>query len=101
MPFVVLFAAVAIPVIFVGSAWMGALAWRILRPEVPPLLGPDEPSFRAHLAEQGVTVRVGAREIRADVRFRERHARPAYRFERGRGTGLPAGWLADMRVRCN
>lgn len=45
---------------------------------------------------------VGARDIRATVRYREYHLRAAaYRYERGRRGQVPRLWMADVERRMN
>ena len=101
MVYAAVFGGVFLPLLFGVVTWALVTAYRLFGPdeaEIP--LGPDEPVVRAHLAAQGVAVRVGAREIRADVRYRERHERrPAYRYPVG--AGMPAAWVADVAARRN
>lgn len=103
MPYYALLLGLLVPILFVLITWVAVTAYRLYGPEELPLpLEPDHPQVRLELVEQGVAVRVGAREIRADLRYRERHTRaPSYRFERGRGDGLPPAWVQDIAHRCN
>ena len=101
MVYAAVFGGVFLPLAFGLFVWVLVTAYRLFGPEeaVVPL-GPDEPVVRAHLAARGVPVRVGAREIRADLRYRERHGRaPAYRYPVG--AGLPAAWVQDAAARRN
>ena len=61
-----------------------------------------DPAMRAALARLAGTHRMSARDIRADLRARERAAHPPpYVFGRAGRTGLPTVWVQDVCARCN
>ena len=96
------FAGVLVPTVVALAVWVGLIAFRLLREEPPSPAITPEPSMREALRRDGGGIRVGAREIRADLRHRERHGRnPAYRFEKGARSGLPTAWMQDAARRCN
>jgi hypothetical protein len=96
------FAGVLVPVLVALAVWVGLTAFRLLREEPADPVFTSEPMLREALRREGMGMRVGAREIRADLRHRERHGRtPAYRFEKSHRSGLPPAWMLDATRRCN
>ncbi len=97
---IAVFAGVFVPTFVAVAVWAVVTALRVLRepaPELHDLMPEANPDRIPRLG-----VRVGAREIRADLRHRERHGRtPAYRFEKGVGSGLPPMWMQDAARRRN
>lgn len=104
--FAVLVAGLLVPVVFVMIVWALALAMRLYTPEpAATLLALHDPAMRAALARLAGTHRMSARDIRADLRARERAAvPPPYEFRRDARPahpGLPTVWLQDVGARCN
>jgi len=92
-------AGVLVPTFVALAVWVAVTVHRLMR-EVPPAVLPSGMQLPHGPRRDGV--RVGAREIRADLRHRERHGRtPAYRFEKDVRTGLPSAWMQDAARRCN
>lgn len=90
--------ALFLPVLFAAVVWAVVTACRLLFPEEPEPFGPDEAVVRASLKHP---VRVGAREIRADIRFRQRHETASYSYYDHASGGLPESWWDDVAHRLN
>ena len=103
MLFAAVIAGVLIPVGFSMLVWVVATAVRIYAPD--PSLSPfahHDPAMRTVLARLAGLHRMSARDIRADLRAREREYRgSAYCFAKGQHGDLPQDWVRDVRARCN
>ncbi len=101
--FAVLAAGVIVPVLFVMLVWAMGVAARLYAPDATAsLLATHDPAMRTALARLAGTHRMSARDIRADLRARERATRgPVYAFGRDVRTGLPTVWVQDVCARCN
>lgn len=92
---------VFLPVLFVVLVWAVVTAYRILSPEEEQPLVPDEAQVRAEETQRGHPVRVGAREIRADIRFWQRCHSARYCYDDHASDGLPEAWWDDVAHRQN
>ena len=96
----VLFALVAIPLLFFMLVWVVVTAYRIFNPEVPRPLEKESFMIRTQTTSTGRRVPVGARDIREDHRRHRRQLRP-YRYAWGDSEGLPDHWHEDLWLRRN
>lgn len=90
-----------LPVFFVALVWAVVTACRILFPEEETAHVPDEAVVRAVERQHGHPVRVGAREIRADIRLWQREHTAPYSYEGHVSHGLPEAWWDDVAHRMN
>jgi hypothetical protein len=90
------------PLLFTMAAWAAVTAWRILRNEPEPVVLDDhDPELRARSRAEGRPVRVGAREIRADLRYHARCRRAVAYDSSAPDHAFPAEWWDDVCTRCN
>ena len=103
MLYAAVFAGVLVPVTFALLVWVIGTAVRIYAPdERHSPFSSHDPAMRAVLARLAGLHRMSARDIRADLRAREREYRgQAYCFEKGQHADLPRDWVRDVRARCN
>ncbi len=100
-PMSILF-AVALPIFFFMLTWVLVTAYRILFPEEPAPIEDDPLYLRQRATEAGVSVPVGAREIREDQRRYQRAQQVAYDYA-GTPTliGVPEVWQENLWLRRN
>ena len=98
----VIFAAVAVPILFFMLTWVLTASYRICFPEEPLPFEKDRAALRQQAAKTGGSVPVGVREIREDQRWRRRrHAEAVYHYAEGGSIGLPPMWKEDLWHRRN
>ncbi len=90
--------AVFLPLLFVLVVWAVVTACRLLLPEEPEPFTSSDAVVRAASRRP---VQVGAREIRADIRFRQRHETSSYSYADHASGGLPETWCKDVSHRLN
>lgn len=101
-PLFALFAIVAVPILFFMLTWVVVTACRIFFPEKPYIVKRDYSVLRRRAAREGMTVPVGAREIREDQRYLFRHSpETTYHYSDGDSEGLPASWFDELHQRRN
>ena len=99
---VVVFAAVAVPVLFFMLTWVLTASYRICFPEEPLPFEKDRAALRQRTTTKGENVPVGVREIREDQRWRQRRrAEAVYHYAEGGSIGLPSMWKEDLWERRN
>ena len=91
---------VFLPVLFVAVVWAIVTACRILFPDEAGAV-PDEAAVRAAQRQEGHVTRVGAREIRADIRLWQRRHTADYCYDDHRSAGMPEAWRDDVAHRMN
>lgn len=97
-----LFAIVAIPILFFMLTWVVVTACRIFFPEKPQLVEHEGVFLREKAAREGVSIPVGAREIREDQRHGMRSGEEAnYHYLQGDSEGLPVSWFEELQNRRN
>ncbi len=90
------------PLFFVLLVWASVTAWRILKDEPAPLVLSDgEPEARANMRYQGRPMRVGAREIRDDLRYHARRSTAVTYDSSAPDHAFPEAWWDDICARCN
>ena len=89
-----------LPVLFVALVWAVVTAVRILFPDEAGAV-PDEAAMRAEQRRRGHATRVGAREIRADIRLWQRHHTARYCYDDHASDGVPDAWREDVAHRMN
>ena len=89
-----------LPVLFVAAVWAIVTACRILFPDDAGVV-PDEAAVRAAQRQSGYVTRVGAREIRADIRLWQRRHTAHYCYDDHQSAGVPEAWRDDVAHRMN
>ncbi len=92
---------VFMPILFVMVMWAIVMACRILFAEEADMLTADVKRMREVRARERQPVRVSAREIRADIRFRQQHEVVSYSYIDHASGGLPEAWWDDVTHRYN
>ncbi len=94
---------VAIPVLFFMLTWVIVTAYRICFPEEALPIERDPLRVRHRATAAGISIPVGAREIREDQkRYQRQLATRAYHYEEGDlRIGLPEAWMDDLWLRRN
>ena len=98
---VIVFVAIAIPVLFFMLTWVLTASYSICFPEEPLPFEKDRALLRQQAAMAGGDVPVGVREIREDQHWRRRHAEAVYHYAEGGSIGLPPTWKEDLWYRRN
>jgi hypothetical protein len=94
--------ALFFPLLFTLAVWAAITAWRILNDEpAPVILAEHEPEMRAIQRAEGRPVRVGVREIRADLRYNARQSASVAYDSSAPNHSFPDAWWADVCARCN
>ena len=97
-----LFAILAVPILFFMLTWVVVTACRIFFPEKQVLVEKDAASIRRKATQKGISIPVGAREIREDQRhFESPLTKNAYHFTGGDSEGLPVSWYEELNNRRN
>lgn len=82
--------------------WVVVTACRIFFPEKPQLVGHEGVFFREKAARKGVSIPVGAREIKEDQRHVMRSGNEVnYHYLQGDSEGLPVSWYEELHNRRN
>lgn len=90
------------PLFFVLAVWASVTAWRILNDEPAPIvLSEREPEARAMMRYEGRPVRVGARQIRDDLRYHARRSKAVTYDSSAPDHTFPEAWWDDVCARCN
>ncbi len=98
----VLFAVIAVPVLFFMLTWAVVTVYRLVFPDEPIPSEHDPVVVRQNATSRGEYVPVGAREIREDRRYYLRAHPPApYLYVYGESEGLPELWTEDLWRRRN
>lgn len=98
----IIFATVAIPVLFFMLTWVITTSYRICFPEEPLPFEKDRAALRKRAPTSGQSVPVGVREIREDQRrCRSQRAEALYHYAEGTSVGLPPLWIEDVERRRN
>jgi hypothetical protein len=97
-----LFAIIAVPILFFMLTWVVVTACRIFFPEKPQVIERDGVLLRQQASDEGISIPVGAREIKEDQRHLFRSIAEAnYHYERGDSEGLPVSWFEELHNRRN
>jgi len=102
--FYIIFAAVAVPLLFLMLAWAGVTTYRILFSPEPPAFPSEHPAEqRREATAAGRRLPVGVREIREDQRFyfSKRSRQEHYTYHYGDSDGFPDPWLDNLWLRRN
>lgn len=96
-----IFALVAVPVLFFMFTWTVVTAYRILFPEEPSPYVQDTAYLRRRTPVPAEGVLVGVREIREDQRRSQSRCGHGYCYSYGSSAGLPENWREDIARRRN
>ena len=97
-----LFAIIAVPILFFMLTWVVVTACRVFFPEKPAFAESDVAYMRRRATDEGVSIPVGAREIREDQRYSHTDLHhPTYHYDDGGSEGLPLSWFEELHNRRN
>ena len=98
----VLFAIVAVPILFFMLTWVVITACKLFVPSKPPVIEHDPGELRRTATSEGYSIPVGAREIREDQRYISNQTQEVtYHYEYGDSEGLPTLWYEELIHRRN